>query len=44
MKVAHTQCRLDGALAARGYYELYGLFGDPSVVLNTALVGNYGGV
>lgn len=39
MKVAHTQCRLDGALAARGYYELYGLFGDPSVVLNTALVG-----
>jgi hypothetical protein len=39
MKLAHTQCRLDGALAARGYYELYGLRGDPSVVLNTALVG-----
>lgn len=39
MKVAHTQCRLDGALAARGYYELYGLYGDPSVVFNIALVG-----
>ncbi len=39
MKLAHTQCRLDGALAARGYYELYGLCGDPSVVLNTAFVG-----
>jgi hypothetical protein len=39
MKVAHTQCRLDGALAARGYYELHGLYGDPGVVLNTALVG-----
>ncbi|KUJ23825.1 uncharacterized protein LY89DRAFT_3964 [Mollisia scopiformis] len=39
MKLAHTQCRLDGALAARGYYELHGLYGDPGVVLNTALVG-----
>ena len=39
MKVAHTQCRLDGALAAQGYYELHGLYGDPGVVLNTALVG-----
>lgn len=39
MKIAHTQCRLDGAVAAQGYYELHGLYGDPRVVLNTALVG-----
>jgi hypothetical protein len=39
IKVTHTQCRLNRALAARGDYELYGLCGDPSVVLNTALVG-----
>lgn len=40
MKIGHTQCRLDGACAARGYYELHGLYGNPNdVVLNTALVG-----
>lgn len=39
MKVAHTQCRLDGAFAAKGYYELYGLYGDPEAVLDRALVG-----
>jgi hypothetical protein len=32
------QCRLNGGLAARGYYKLHGLYGDPGVVLNTALV------
>lgn len=41
MKVAHTQCRLAGAYAARSYYELHGLYGKPDdVVLNTALVGS----
>jgi len=40
MKIGHTQCRLGGACAARGYYELHGLYGNPDdVVLNTALVG-----
>jgi hypothetical protein len=40
MKITHTQCRLDGAYADRGYYELHGLFNNPNdVVLNTALVG-----
>jgi hypothetical protein len=39
MRVAHTQCRLAGAYAARGYYELHGLYGSPDVILDTALVG-----
>jgi hypothetical protein len=39
MRIAHTQCRLDGAFAARAYYELHGLYGSPEIALNTALVG-----
>jgi hypothetical protein len=39
MRVAHVRCRLAGAYAARGYYELHSLYGNPDVILDTALVG-----
>lgn len=41
MKVCHTQCRLDGAFAARGYYQLHVLYPHLNDdVLKTAWVGS----
>lgn len=39
MRIGHTQCRLDGAFAARGYYALHGLYSPADIALNTAFVG-----